>query len=335
MMLGMGLGAIVVPSVAQRLVATLGWRLAYTVFGCSILLIPLPVVAAFLKERPENMGLLPDGAGEAPASMPIVANDVGLALREAVRTREFWTMVCSLFLMTASVHACFIHLPAILTDRGGSAQLAAFASSLFGVGLFMGRVGCGYLLDQFLAPRVAALLFSAVAIGIAFLGLGHAIWSACVAAVLTNGLVIHQALYAAAKIGVADLLKDGAQNSSDLARKLNVNESALYRILRLLASESTILSVIRQHGSQTLHLSALESGIQTQLRRELWLPLSFCDSSQVIAGDSRDSTLILEEARSSSSEDEATDMRQVCHPAGLHLRHSTCVEELTDKPKTD
>jgi hypothetical protein len=35
----------------------------------------------------------------------------------------------------------------------------------------MGRVGCGYLLDQFLAPRVAALLFSAVAIGIAFLGL--------------------------------------------------------------------------------------------------------------------------------------------------------------------
>ena len=160
MMLGMGSGAIVIPAVAQRLVATLGWRLAYTVFGCSILLIPLPVVAAFLKERPENMGLLPDGAAEARVSMPIVAtdtsNDVGLALREAVRTREFWTMVCSLFLVTASVHACFIHLPAILTDRGGSAQLAAFASSLFGVGLFMGRVGCGYLLDQFFAPRVAA-----------------------------------------------------------------------------------------------------------------------------------------------------------------------------------
>jgi MFS family permease len=190
MMFGMGLGAIVIPSVTQRLIATLGWRLAYTIFGCSIILIALPVVAAFLKERPENMGLLPDGVGEAPVSMPIAANvtsnDVGLALREAVRTREFWTMVCSLFLVTASVHACFIHLPAILTDRGGSAQLAAFASSLFGVGLFMGRVGCGYLLDQFFAPRVAALLFSAVAIGIAFLGLGHAIWSACIAAVLVG-----------------------------------------------------------------------------------------------------------------------------------------------------
>ena len=55
---------------------------------------------------------------------------------------------------------------------------------------------------------------------------------------MTNGLVIHQALYASAKLGVADLLKDGAQTSSDLARKLNVNESALYRILRLLAGEN-------------------------------------------------------------------------------------------------
>jgi SAM-dependent methyltransferase len=55
---------------------------------------------------------------------------------------------------------------------------------------------------------------------------------------MTNGLIINQALYAAAKLGVADLLKDGAQTSSDLARKLNVNESALYRILRLLASQN-------------------------------------------------------------------------------------------------
>lgn len=186
MMLGMGLGAIVIPSIAQRLITSLGWRLAYSVFGCSILLIPLPVVAAFLKERPEHMGLVPDGAGEVQVSTPAVANDIGLNVHEAVRTSEFWTIVCVLFLVTASVHACFIHLPAILTDRGATAQLAAFASSLFGVGLFVGRVGCGYLLDEFFAPRVAAVLFAAVGIGIALLGLGHAIWSVCIAAVLVG-----------------------------------------------------------------------------------------------------------------------------------------------------
>src|SRR5271169_7101834 len=73
MMLGMGLGAIVIPSVSQRLIATLGWRLAYTVFGIAVLLIPLPVVAAFLKQRPETMGLLPDGAEESRVSAPVAA----------------------------------------------------------------------------------------------------------------------------------------------------------------------------------------------------------------------------------------------------------------------
>jgi MFS family permease len=186
MMLGMGLGAIVMPSVAQQLVATFGWRLSYCIFGLTVLLIPLPMLAVFLKERPENMGLLPDGAAESLISAPIAVNEIGLTLREAVNTPAFWIIVSVLFLVTASVHACFIHLPALLTDRGSTAQLAAFASSLLGIGLFVGRVGCGYLLDKFFAPRVAALLLSAVAVGIAFLALGHTISTALIAAPLVG-----------------------------------------------------------------------------------------------------------------------------------------------------
>jgi hypothetical protein len=78
---------------------------------------------------------------------------------------------------------------------------------------------------------------------------------------MTNGLVIHQALYAAAKLGVADLLKDGAQTSSDLARQLNVNESALYRILRLLASES----VFEETSPQTFANTALSHFLCTDV----------------------------------------------------------------------
>jgi MFS family permease len=186
MMLGMGAGAVVMPSLAQKLVATFGWRAAYSIFGFAVLLIPLPMLAAFLKERPENMGLLPDGAAEGRGSTPMAVNEIGLTLREATKTSAFWIIACVLFLITASVHACFIHLPALLTDRGSTAQLAAFASSLLGVGLFLGRVGCGYLLDHFFAPRVAGVLFSAVAIGIAFLALGHSVSSALIAAPLVG-----------------------------------------------------------------------------------------------------------------------------------------------------
>ena len=186
MMLGMGLGAIVIPSAAQQLVARFGWRLAYSIFGVAILLIPLPAVAAFLSERPEDLGLLPDGAVEVRALAPTAEAEEGLSAWVALRTSSFWIMTGALFLVTASVHACFIHLPAILIDRGSTAQTAALASSLFGVGLFMGRVGCGYLLDHFFAPRVAAGLFAGVAIGLALLGAGHALWTGFLAALLSG-----------------------------------------------------------------------------------------------------------------------------------------------------
>jgi len=52
-----------------------------------------------------------------------------------------------------------------------------------------------------------------------------------------NGLIIHQSICAAAKLGVADLLEQGLSTTAELARELNANEDALYRILRALASQ--------------------------------------------------------------------------------------------------
>jgi hypothetical protein len=52
-----------------------------------------------------------------------------------------------------------------------------------------------------------------------------------------NAVVVHQTLYAVARLGVADQLQDGWRSAADLATELKVNEDALYRILRLLASQ--------------------------------------------------------------------------------------------------
>jgi predicted transcriptional regulator len=54
---------------------------------------------------------------------------------------------------------------------------------------------------------------------------------------MRDGLIMHQALHAVAKLGVADLLKDGPRTTPELAGQLEVNESALYRVLRALASK--------------------------------------------------------------------------------------------------
>ncbi len=75
-----------------------------------------------------------------------------------------------------------------------------------------------------------------------------------------SGLIIHQALYAAAKLGVADLLERGVDTSAKLAAELKVNEDALYRLLRALASQGIF--------EETAPRTFKNSGISHCLRKD-------------------------------------------------------------------
>src|SRR5260370_24658904 len=52
-----------------------------------------------------------------------------------------------------------------------------------------------------------------------------------------NGLIIHQALCTAAKLGVSDLLARGACTTAEPVGALKVNEHTLYRLLVALAPQ--------------------------------------------------------------------------------------------------
>jgi MFS family permease len=169
---GLGLGAIAMPLVAQRLIATFGWRAAYATFGCTVLLLPLPTVAAFLGEDPGQKGMWPDGVAPAQTAGQNKRRYEGLSWGDIWRHPGFCLLICAFSLAGASLFACILHLPALLTDRGASAQDSAIASSVVGLALLIGRVGVGYLLDRIFAPRLAMLLFGSAAVGIALLWAG-------------------------------------------------------------------------------------------------------------------------------------------------------------------
>jgi hypothetical protein len=76
---------------------------------------------------------------------------------------------------------------------------------------------------------------------------------------MADGMLIHQALYAVAKLGVADVLQDGPRATADVAHQLNVNEVALYRVLRALASEG----VFEEVGPQTFVNTSLSQFLRT------------------------------------------------------------------------
>ncbi len=184
-MVGLGLGTFFMPSLAQRLIETGGWRWAYTCIGLTVMAVAIPVVALFLTETPYVLGLLPDGEQAGSGEPPSRTHD-GLSSQEARRTETFWIMASAFFLLSASVHGCLIHLSPLLTDRGVSPQDAALATSLLGGALLLGRVGAGYLLDHFFATAVAVYFFCGATIGFFLLWSGASGTLAFVAAFLVG-----------------------------------------------------------------------------------------------------------------------------------------------------
>ncbi len=185
---GIGVGALIVPSLAQLLIQELGWRQAFTGLGGLSLLIAAPVVGFFLRGTPEEVGLSVDGVEGTRERIAATKPIPGLTVAEALRTPRFWQLCLIFFTVSACANGVITHLAPLLTDQGVPGRNAAFAVSLFGAATIAGRVGNGYLVDHFFAPRVAAFLFGGAAAGLA---------------VLWSGATGTRALAAAALLGLA------------------------------------------------------------------------------------------------------------------------------------
>ena len=179
MAVGLGIGGVVTPVVAEKLIAAAGWRVAYASFGGAALIIAIPIVALFLKDTPEQKGLCRDGRF-AVAAEPHEELE-GLSWNETWHDGMFWLLLSAFFLAGGSVFACALHLSALLTDRGMSSGSAAVAMSLMGAAVFVGRITAGYFLDRIFAPRLAMVFFGGAALGILLL------WSGSTGAVVLIG----------------------------------------------------------------------------------------------------------------------------------------------------
>jgi MFS family permease len=171
-MMGIGIGSVVVPILAQRLITTFGWRAMFAIFGGAVLLVPLPMLAALLQNDPGERCLQSDRDERDQISTLESQDKRGLTWHEIWHSPAFWILICIFSLAGASVHGAALHMSAIFTDRGVTAERAAIATALVGIAVMLGRVTSGYLLDRLFAPRVAILFYGATALGIAILCAG-------------------------------------------------------------------------------------------------------------------------------------------------------------------
>jgi MFS family permease len=150
-MSGGAVGAMVLPPATEALIQAVGWRQACVVLGALVLVVGLPIVARFIRERPVERG-----------TATVLG---GMSVREGVTSRVFWILVIVLFAQSIAQNGALTHMAALLTDRGVSASGAALALSAMGAASLAGRLATGWLLDRFFAPRVGFCLLSVAAFG--------------------------------------------------------------------------------------------------------------------------------------------------------------------------
>jgi len=76
---------------------------------------------------------------------------------------------------------------------------------------------------------------------------------------LTFGYWISQAIYVVAKLGVADLLRDGPRSGEELARATGAHAPSLSRVMRALAS----IGVFAEVEGGGFRLTPLAEGLRT------------------------------------------------------------------------
>jgi MFS family permease len=171
-MVGAGLGAMVLPVVAQAIVSRSGWRAAYLSLGGIALLLGLPLSWRYIRER----GLL------RQESAPVAHS--GMTWQQGLRSLAFWIIVAVLFVSSISMNGAITHLSALLTDRGITAREAALCASVLGGSSLLGRIGVGWLLDRFFGARVAFVVSLVTAAGIFLLARATSFPAGCLAAAL-------------------------------------------------------------------------------------------------------------------------------------------------------
>ena len=161
-----------------------GWRAAYGYLGIFTLLLAIPVFI-IMRRRPEEIGLLPDGArpvnpdvtASNPASSATTTGSTGAVrrragrttagagdlaefswtVREAMRTRAYWCIaLMAVLAVLASAGVGYILAPYLHDDAQLSAGQATRITSL-AAALAVTTLGWGFLADR-LGPRTCIIL---------------------------------------------------------------------------------------------------------------------------------------------------------------------------------
>ena len=160
LLMGTSLAAMIVPQVAVRAIDAFGWRAMFAV----VALFPVAaLIVAFVFFREPR-------ADERPAAITSGGGSLtGVTLGTALKDYRFYLIWLSIAMIALSFGGAFINMPRIVGLKGLDAETAAGVMGILGIGIFVGRLATGFLLDRFWQGFVAFPLLCLPAISMLLL----------------------------------------------------------------------------------------------------------------------------------------------------------------------
>ena len=178
-----GIGGFVMPPLISWFILNLGWRWAWACLAGIHLLLTVVLGGLILRNRPEDIGQLPDGDHAADGSLrangaqtvhgSVYQTATDWTVGQAMRTPALW-MVMMLFTSILFVlNMLTTHQVAYLQDRSYSPMVSASALGLMLGMSIIGRLLSGILGIRFEGRHLAALFLGAMGLGVLALIAAH------------------------------------------------------------------------------------------------------------------------------------------------------------------
>jgi len=143
---GTGVGMFIMPFFINWLLINYGWRYSFVVLAFIIIIFVLSL-AQFLVRDPVRKAQFIDN-GIRPASKEQNESEEGLTIKEAIRTRQLWTVCVIYFIILFCVYTIILHIVQHAIDLGIPSGIAAGILSTVGGVSITGRFLMGGACDR-------------------------------------------------------------------------------------------------------------------------------------------------------------------------------------------
>ncbi|HZE35432.1 MAG TPA: MFS transporter [Candidatus Eisenbacteria bacterium] len=147
----MSAGQMLVVPLSMIIIHLYGWRSSFLWLGIGVLLVALPLILAFVRDDPKDMGLEPYGKGTPAGKVFGGATDERrVPVSEAMGIPAFWLLAITFFVCGYTSNGLVLtHLIPHAAEHGFSEMHAAQALGLMGAMNIVGTVLSGWICDRY------------------------------------------------------------------------------------------------------------------------------------------------------------------------------------------